>query len=39
MNMWKLENPNMVFYYQNGDAIGGVFKPLVFKLHGKRQFY
>ena len=24
MNMWKLENPNMVFYYQNGDVIGGV---------------
>jgi hypothetical protein len=22
--MWKLENPNVVFYYQNGDATGGV---------------
>ena len=24
VNMWKLENLNVIFYYQNGDATGGV---------------
>ena len=24
VNMWKLENHNLVFYYQNGDTTGGV---------------
>ena len=24
VNMWKIENPNVVFYYQNGDATRGV---------------
>ena len=24
VNMWKLENPNVIFYYQNDDATRGV---------------
>ena len=35
--MWKLKNPNVVFYYLIGDAIGDVFFSLIIKIFNIRS--
>jgi hypothetical protein len=38
-NMWKLENANVVFYYQNDNATRVMFLPLVFKFYSKKNSF